>query len=161
MKLVYVLVVALLLAVPAMAFDENTKINVVFTGDTPLSSLLTSKDANRETILKTATVDTFTLEKYPLAISTTVTIDKFRCEKEKCAYWITATRGGKEVAVNNPIWLMNSNVPFHVIVSEVEDTKTNTLMITVREDLKGSVFQILQDCADRQPLGKLITGTKV
>jgi hypothetical protein len=46
-------------------------------------------------------------------------------------------------------------------VSEVEDKKANTLTITVKEDLKGSVFQILQDYADRQPIGKPITGTKV
>jgi hypothetical protein len=154
--------IAIAVVIPAVsAIDENTKISVVFTGDSPIKTAIVAKTLTTEDVIKSETETVMKDEKYPVVISSSVSIDKYRCEKEKCAYWITANRGGKEVAVNNPIWLMNANVPFHVLVSEVEDTKTNTLTITVKEDLKGSVFQILQAYADRQPIGKPITGTNV
>ncbi len=161
-KLLLVFLIAVAVVIPAVsAIDENTKISIVFTGESPIKTAIAAKTLTTADIIKTETETVMADEKYPVVISSSVSIDKYRCEKEKCAYWITATRDGKEVAVNNPIWLMNDNVPFHVLVSEIEDTKTNTLTITVKEDLKGSVFQILQAYADRQPIGKPTIGTKV
>ena len=155
------LVVVVAITPPVSALDDNTKISIVYTGESPIKTALAAKTFTKSDVIKTATITAMSIEKYPLIVSDSVSIEKYRCDPEKCAYWINANRGGKTVAVNNPIWLMNDNVPFHVLVSEVEDKKANTLTITVREDLKGSVFQILQDYADRQPLGKPITGTKV
>ena len=157
--LVFLIAVAVVI-LTVSAIDENTKISIVFTGESPIKTAIAAKTLTTADVIKSETETVMKDEKYPLVVSSSVSIDKYRCEKEKCAYWITANRGGKELAVNNPIWLMNANVPFHVLVSEVEDTKTNTLTITVKEDLKGYVFQILQDYADRQPLGKPVTGTK-
>jgi hypothetical protein len=89
-----------------------------------------------------------------------VKIEKYRCDDEKCGYWISATRGGQPVAVNNPIWLVNGNAPYHTVVSEYLDTKTNTQYLTVKEDVKGALIQILTGYADRQPLGAPKVGTK-
>lgn len=145
---------------PVSALDDNTKISVVYTGDSPIKTALAAKTLTRADIIKSATETAMADEKYPVIISSSVSIEKYRCDKTMCAYWINANRGGKPVAVNNPIWLMNDNVPFHVLVSEYEDVKENTLTITVKEDLKGSVFWILQAYADRQPVGTPTTGTQ-
>jgi hypothetical protein len=51
------------------------------------------------------------------------------------------------------------NVAYHILVSEVEDTKTNTITLTVKEDVKTAIFNILSDYAGRCPIGKPTTGT--
>jgi hypothetical protein len=135
------------------------KLEITYQGATPLSASLAAK-ADKRTLLRTATVTAMAAEKYPLVVSSTVTIDRYRCDDEKCGYWITASRGGRPVAVNNPIWLVNGNAPYHTVVSEYMDTKTNTQYVTVREDVKGALIQILTDYADRQPIGAPKVGTK-
>jgi membrane peptidoglycan carboxypeptidase len=69
-----------------------------------------------------------------------------------CGYWIEATRNGKEVYTNSPIWI--SPPPYEVVVSESLDEKANELTITIKESPKEAVEEILQMYVDMQPLGK-------
>jgi len=144
---------------PPTFAEMEPKMEITYEGATPISASLAAK-ADKRTLLRTATVTAMSAEKYPLVISSSVTIDKYRCDAEKCGYWITAIRGGQPVAVNNPIWLLNGNAPYHTVVSEYMDTKTNTEYVTLKEDVKGAVFRILTDYADRQPIGAAKVGTK-
>jgi hypothetical protein len=159
-KAFFLALLFLSLVVPALAIDENTKVTVVYSGATPIKDAISAKVAPTELLLKTATVTAMSAEKYPLAISPLVTIEKWRCTDIKCAYWISAVDPkGNTKAVNNPIWLVNGNAPYHILVSEVEDTKTNTITLTVKEDVKTAIFNILSDYAGRCPIGKPTTGT--
>ena len=151
------------LIVPATAIDGKTTYNVVYTGSTAIKAALAANTQPAADIIKVAVETELTKESFPLylkATNTDFTIDKYRCTVEKCAYWITASRGGKTVAINNPIWLVNGNFPYHTLVSEIEDTKINTVTITAKEDPKGAIWKILSDYVDRQPIGKPTTGTK-
>src|SRR5512133_1294394 len=74
--------------------DTEPTVKIQYSGLTPIASALAAK-ASPATLLKTATVSAFSLEKYPLEISSSVTIDGFRCDAVKCGYWISATRDGK------------------------------------------------------------------
>lgn len=149
--------------VPATAIDDKTTYNVVYTGSTAIKAALAAKTQPAADIIKVAIETELTKESFPLylkATNTDFTIDKYRCTLEKCGYWITATRNKQEVAINNPVWLVNGNFPFHTLVSQSEDTKANTVTITVKEDIKGAIWQILSEYVDRQPLGKSVMGTK-
>jgi hypothetical protein len=73
-------------------------------------------------------------------------------------YWIEAYRGGREVQVNNPIWIVPH--PYLVVVSDVIDTKANLETITLKESPKEAVEKVLQDYVSRQPLGKATVGAK-
>lgn len=151
------------LIVPATAIDDKTTYNIVYTGSTAIKAALAAKTLPAADVLKAAVETELTKESFPFSLktsSTDFTIDKYRCTVEKCAYWITASREGRSVSVNNPVWLMNGNFPFHTLVSEVEDTKANTLTVTIKEDVKGAIIQILTAYADRCPIGKPIIGTK-
>lgn len=165
MKPTVLVAIALLLlaVVPVCAIDDKTTYNVVYTGSTAIKAALAAKTVPAADVLKAAVETELTKESFPFSLKTTstdFTIDKYRCEKEKCAYWITASRSGKPVAVNNPVWLLNGNFPFHTLVSEVEDTKVNTVTVTVKEDPKGAIWQILSDYVDRQPIGQSKMGTE-
>jgi len=144
---------------PPTFAEMEPKMKIAYEGATPIAASLAAK-ADKKGLLRQETVSKMSKEKYPLAISSSVTIDKYRCDAEKCGYWITAKRGGQPVAVNNPIWLLNGNAPYHTVVSQYMDTKTNTEYVTVKEDVKGAVFRILNDYADRQPIGAPKVGTK-
>jgi hypothetical protein len=138
---------------------EEPKLEITYEGATPIAASLASK-ADKKALLKQKTVEEFSKEKYPLDISSTVKIEKYRCDDEKCGYWISAKRNGQPVAVNNPIWLINGNAPYHTVVSEYKDEKTNTEYLKIKEDVKGAVIKILTDYADRQPIGQPKVGTK-
>jgi hypothetical protein len=180
-----VLAVLALLVMPAMAAGTVTKtttapiseivdivenITVVKTGSTAISSALAVKNAYPEKValLSSTTKAALSAVSYPYSITDTTTsiaIIKYRCTSEMCGYWITATRGGKEVATNSPIWI--SPPPYEVVVSEVETSskivgsvKTIEKTITVKEDPKTATESILLMYAGMQPLGKAIVGTK-
>ena len=91
---------------------------------------------------------------------TVVTIQKCRFDEptQTMWYWVSATRDGQEVAVNNPVWIYPA--PKDTTISEVLDDKTNIMTITRKEDPKLAVEEILRDYVDRQPLGKSNVGTK-
>ena len=91
---------------------------------------------------------------------TEITIIKARYDEETTTmwYWISATRDGQEVAVNNPVWIYPA--PKDIIVSEVLDEKTNVMTITRKEDPKAATEKILREYVDQQPIGKAIVGTK-
>jgi len=141
---------------------KEPTVSIVWSGPTTLTTALATKSATEKLVLIASTTDTLMKDaKYPLLIpDTEVTIDKYRCDSKTgiCWYWITATRGGKTVATNSPILLVNP--PYATVISEVTDTKANTLTVTIKEDPIGAVYGILQSYADRQPIGKPTVGTK-
>ena len=154
------------------AINESTRIITLKTGSTNITRAINGKDQlQRAVVLTTETRKALTAEKLPLAVSapetrTEIRIMAYSCDARRyrldgdaCGYWITATRNGEEVATNSPIWL-SGDVPYHVLVSEVYDEKTNELTQTVKEDPLGSVLQILSGYVDRQPLGKAVVGTQ-
>lgn len=145
---------------------------IIYQGSTAIRDTISSKandGANAE--LSTATSTALKDVKYPYDISasktedtktviTTLKIQKFRCDKgmQICGYWIEATRDGKEVQTNSPIWI--SPPPYEVVVSEAYDSVAKENVVTIKEDPKVAVEQILQGYVDRQPLGKATVGTK-
>jgi hypothetical protein len=164
----FVVVVLLALCVIAVCpvsaeITDKTAYVTTWTGATPITNALAAKTQPADVLLKSYTDTAFKDQKYPLQIETvsrtTVTIDKFRCEVKPniCGYWITADRDGKQVAVNNPIWLFNA--PYSVVVSEIYDEKADKVTVTIKEDLFASVRNILQGYAERQPVGKPTVGT--
>lgn len=148
----------------AWAYTEKTQIVVVWQGTTPIQNTLATKTtyAEKESVLKEETNKTMAKEVYPYSVvkttaTTDVQIQKYRCKSDTCWYWISATRNGQEVAIDNPVGI--SPPPIVALVSEVYDAKTDTLTVTLKEDPKLAVEQILQRHADGTPLGKIKTGT--
>lgn len=131
---------------------------IIHQGSTAISDSLASKSpaTSKESILSTATSTALKDVKYPYAVTgTEITIEKYKCTSEICGYWIRATRGGREVYTNSPIWI--SPPPYEVVVSEIYDEKTNTETVTIKEDPKLAVQQVLQRYVDMQPLGKAVS----
>jgi PKD repeat protein len=149
----------------------NTTYKTVWQGTTPIADTFAVKAAEKSktvldqyeksAILSTATDTALKAEKYPIDISkdskTIVTIEKYRCTSDICGYWITATRDGQEVATNSPVWI--SPPPYVIIVSESFDSVKNEVTVTVKEDPKAALEQILQKYVNQQPLGKAVIGT--
>lgn len=167
MKRWIVILVIFCLSVPlvfasAPTWNKETEptVKVVYEGGTAITDSLSTKSlAEKPAILTAATKTALTIVKYPYTITgTEITILKYRCTSETCGYWISATRDGKEVATNSPVWI--SPPPYEVVVSESLDTALNEVTVTVKEDPQLAVEQTLQRYVDRQPLGKAITGTK-
>jgi len=144
---------------------ELTTYVTAYTGATTIKDVLTTKatQGEKEAVLKVETDNLFKLESYPLTLDTkavekTLKIDKYKCKSDTCWYWITATRGGYEVAIDNPVGI--SPPPTDVVVSEVYDDKLDTLTVTLKEDPKAAVQEVLQRLADNTPIGKSKVGTK-
>lgn len=152
--------------IPTFEMSEKTAFVTQWQGTTTLSQAIAIIPDQKEAVVREAFETTFNAKTYPYEVKpletkiTDVTIDKFRCDEKTnvCGYWITATRGGREVAVNNPIWLFNP--PYATLVSETYDNKADVSIVVIKEDPFGSVENILQEYADRQPLGRATVGTK-
>jgi PKD repeat protein len=153
---------------PKPAPSENTTTVVVWSGATPIKDSIDSKAPTDDeiTILKTATDTEMKKQSYPYDVAakaestTTFKILKYRCDNKMgiCGYWIEGYRDGKTIKTNSPVWI--SPPPITALVSEVYDEKVDTLTITLKEDPKMAVEQILQRYVDNQPIGEAITGTK-
>jgi len=185
--LVFLLLLAMLVVAPALAAGTVTKtttapvaevkdiienITIVKSGSTTISDTLSIKGTTTEKaiFLSSMTKTALALTKYPYSVEDTdtslaVEITKYRCTSEMCGYWITATRGGKEIATNSPVWIYPP--PYQVVVSEVETSSTITdsvktveKTITVKEDPKAAAEATLLMYASMQPLGKATVGTK-
>jgi hypothetical protein len=160
------LLIVLLLCVGVGSADEikagiEPILKVKYEGATPIKDATASKASSEKAApVKVAIESAMKDEKYPIQLTTEIKILKYRCDAEKCGYWISATRGGKEVATNSPIWLINGNAPIDVVVSEVYDEKTNEQTITLKEDPKAATMGILQAYVERCPIGKATTGTR-
>ena len=181
------ILLAMLVIAPVMAAGTVTKtttapisevkdivenITVVKTGSTAISDSLATKGSVTEkaTLLSSVTKTTLAFTKYPYIVgnsdnSGTIEITKYRCTSEMCGYWITATRGGKEVATNSPIWIYPP--PYQVVVSEVETSSTITdsvktveKTITIVEDPKAAAESVLLRHVNSCPLGSAVVGTK-
>jgi len=170
MKRALIIFLILLLIFGGVAFaapGELTTFITIWSGAKPITDSLSLKSASEQvSTLKTATDTVMIKQTYPYSVltasetGTTFKIIKYRCDTKMqiCGYWIEATRGGKTVATNSPVWI--SPPPIVALVSDMYDAKTDTQTITVKEDPKMAVEQILQAYVDRQPLGKPVTGTK-
>jgi hypothetical protein len=154
------------------AAETVENITVTKTGNTTIASALATKStaAEKTAVLTAAASSALSAVKYPYSVetidnTTLIEITKYRCTSEMCGYWITATRDGKEIATNSPIWI--SPPPYEVIVSEVETTsktvdsvKTVEKTITIKEDPKAAAESVLLMYAGMQPFGKAVVGTK-
>lgn len=132
----------------------------VWQGNTPIGDAFSAQTKSFESILKEATDTAMKAEKYPYRIANSeIIIEKYRCDEKMqiCGYWIRATRDGREVATNSPIWI--SPPPYEVFVSSSFDAKAFASTVILKEDPKGAVEQVLQRYVSGQPLGKAITGT--
>ena len=164
-KIMWVIMICMLVCFTGVfAFTEKTQIKIVFDGATPIQNELVFKVnyAEKESYTKQEINKIMIKEPYPYTVTknsakTDIQIEKFKCKSDTCWYWITATRGGQEVAIDNPIGIVPP--PINALVSEVYDEKTDTLALTLREDPKLALEQILQRHADNTPLGKAKTGT--
>ncbi|MCK9593589.1 MAG: PKD domain-containing protein [Methanoregula sp.] len=152
---------------PKPTMNETTTVKVVYEGTRSISDAITASAATKDTavVLKEETEKVMSAVSFPYNVTkeetkTTFRIVKYRWDEKMqvCGYWIEATRDGKEVYTNSPIWI--SPPPYQVTVSEVYDEKTNEVTTTIKEDPKLAVEQILQQYVDNQPLGKPIVGTK-
>ena len=142
--------------------EEAISTRIVYQGSTAIRDSITSKaSANAE--LSTATTAALKDTKYPYALvesKTVLTINKYRCDQKMqiCGYWISAIRDMREVQTNSPIWI--SPPPYQVVVSEIYDSTAKENVVTIKEDPKLAVEQVLRGYVDRQPLGKATVGTK-
>jgi PKD repeat protein len=148
--------------------SENTTTVVVWSGATPIKDSIDSKAPTDDeiTILKTATDTEMKKQTYPYDVAakvdslTTFKILKYRCDEKMriCGYWIEGYRDDKTVKTNSPVWI--SPPPITALISEVYDEKVDVITVTLKEDPKAAVEQILQMYVDNQPIGKPVTGTK-
>jgi PKD repeat protein len=143
---------------------EEIPVRVVYEGATPIKDALVSKSSGdkTESIGKAIEIE-MKKQVYPYTISnsiTNITIVKCRYDSkmQTMGYWIEATRGGREVAVDNPIWIVPA--PYEIVVNETYDNIANEKVITIREDPKEAVEIVLTRYVDMQSIGKAIVGTK-
>lgn len=151
-KLVVVLAIILISVPLAFAADlipgeePQPTIIVQYQGSRAIADSLASKSAGEKNSILSAATDTVLKDvKYPYTIEKTeITILKYRCDKDMqvCGYWITATRGGREVYTNSPIWI--SPPPYEVVVSTVHDEKAFVDTVTIREDPKTAAEDVLK-----------------
>jgi len=170
MKRLTVILLILCLVIPIAVVADPTELTsfiTVWMGATPIKdSLSTKSSAEAVTVLKEATDTVMTKQTYPYSVvtasetGTTFKIIKYRCDEKMqiCGYWIEATRAGRQVATNSPVWI--SPPPVVALVSESYDSKSDTVTTTLKEDPKLAVEQVLQQYVDNQPIGKPIIGTK-
>jgi hypothetical protein len=142
--------------------EKETPIKIVYQGVTPITNAIMAKSINEKTLIigKESEKEIMKLS-YPYQIEKTeIRIIKTRYDEkmQTMGYWIEAYRGGREVQVNNPIWIVPH--PYLVVVSDVIDTKANLEIITLKESPKEAVENVLQDYVSRQPLGIATVGTK-
>jgi hypothetical protein len=140
----------------------DVPIKIVYQGAIPITSALTAKSTSEKIVIIGKESEKEMLKiSYPYQIEKTeIRIIKTRYDEkmQTMGYWIEASRGGREVQVNNPIWIIPH--PYLVVVSDVVDTKANLETITLKEDSKAAVEGMLQKYVNGQPLGKATVGTK-
>jgi hypothetical protein len=175
MKRIIALFLIFLISIPFVfaaelseSITDKTIVKIIWSGPTPIKDAISTKAPTDDetTILKTATDTEMKKQTYPYDVaakvdsSTTFKILKYRCDNKMgiCGYWIEAYRGGKTVKTNSPVWI--SPPPITALVSEVYDEKVDTITVTLKEDPKLAVEQILQRYVDDLPIGTPITGTK-
>jgi len=165
-----ILLLILCLVIPIAVVADPTELTsfiTVWMGTTPIKDSLSTKSSDEAvSVLKEATDTVMKKETYPYDVAspaeskTTFKILKFRCDEKMgiCGYWVYATRDGKEVATNSPVWILSS--PVQIKISETYDSKTEITTITMKEDPKAAIEEVLQAYVDRQPLGKPVIGTQ-
>jgi len=149
------------------AITDKTTFTTVYQGLTPIKDLTATKAPSEMTATTARVVETkMKLSTYPYDVAKPVTVKTdikiikmcYDAKKETNGYWIEAYRNGQEVAVNNPIWVKPA--PTDVLVSESLDEVKNELTVTLKEDPKAAIEEILQRHADGVGLGRAVTGTK-
>ena len=140
--------------------EKEPVVKVIYVGPTPIKDAIDAKATDKLSILKTETDKVMKKQEYPYAIGegkTEIRILKYKCDDKMgiCGYWISATRDGKEVYTNSPIWI--SPPPYEVVVSQSYDDKLDETTVTLKEDPKAAVELILHQYVDRQPIGKAVS----
>ncbi len=140
--------------------DKEYITKVIYQGSTAIKNAIDAKTKSPEIVLKEETDKIMSVQKYPYSIisgKTEIKILKYKCDNkmQMCGYWIEATRDGKGVYTNSPIWI--SPPPYQVLVSQSVDEKANEITVTLKEDPKLAVETILQMYVDNQPLGKAVS----
>lgn len=140
--------------------EKEPVVKVVYEGPTPIKDAIDAKATDTVSILKTETDKVMKVQVFPYSIGegkTEIRILKYKCDNKMgiCGYWIAATRDGKEVYTNSPIWI--SPPPYQVVVSETYDSKLDETTVTLKEDPKAAVESVLRQYVDRQPIGKAVS----
>jgi hypothetical protein len=164
MRKFFAVLIIFLLTVPLVFAEDiigdEPTVKIIYQGSTPIKNAIDAKSKSSDSILKEETDKIMKDQKYPYSLvsgKTEIKIIKYTCDQKMgiCGYWIQATRDGREVYTNSPIWI--SPPPYEVVVSKSLDSKNNELTVTIKEDPKGAVEQVLQGYVDRQPLGTAVS----
>jgi len=146
--------------------EKGPVVVVNYEGSRTITDAISVKPVGGKSIVLTEVTETIMKDvKYPYTIENTeITILKYECTNEICGYWISATRDGKEVATNSPVWI--SSPPYEIVISNIyyadlnekepilDAEKAVLEVVTLKEDPKGAIEQVLIAYCDRQPLGK-------
>ena len=110
---------------------------------------------NKNTVIYNAT------ENSTVTVETNITIYKARYDADTTTmwYWVNATRDGKEIAVDNPIWIYPAPA-FATISVEPDNYNSNRINIILEENPRLATEQILGRVIDSKNLGVPIVGTK-
>ena len=145
--------------------DDNTTYLTVLEGSDEITQALIGKTPYEKSVILSDKTDKLLKPvKFPFMHKikdSEIAFDNYCCKLDEglCGYWIQAYRiiGGQRVPVytDSPIWI--SPPPFQVPVSESYTPETNTVTITVKEDLRGAITSIIQEYSDQQPLGTPVT----
>lgn len=148
--------------------NENTTYQTFIQGSSNLTTAIAGKTSYEiSTILADKTDKELKPVKFPFTYklkNSEIQFEKYRCDipNGTCWYWVSAYRidaqGRHTVATNSPIGILPP--PFEVAVSESYSLATNTATITIKEDLRGAITEVIQGYCDRQPLGTPVVGTK-
>ena len=127
------------------AINEFTSVSVFYEGKTDITTTLSVKPNSMEklTYLSQESEKVMSNLKYPLDVTTEIKIEKCQYDKKfgTMGYWIYATRGGRDIKINNPVWVYPP--PYLAIISETYDEKENKISVTVKEDPEMAIKQFL------------------
>ena len=147
--------------------DINTTYQVTIEGSSVITDLLVGKtETEKSTILTNETKKALKPVKFPFTYKTKnseIAFDNYCCDISNglCGYWIQAWRidifGRHTVQTDSPIWI--SPPPYDVVVSEQYFPTTNSITVVVKEDLLGAITSVIQNYADRHPIGEPVTRT--
>lgn len=93
-------------------------------------------------------------------VTTNITIQKLRYDENTTTmwYWVNATRNGKEIATDSPIWIYPA--PISVLVSQDIETISGNVTLILREDPKVSAEIMLMQIVNQFPIGNATVGTR-
>jgi hypothetical protein len=157
MKLLYLLVGLLLIIGVVNAGNVTT----MRSGLSPINDKITiaSTTASKSAVIADEMYKILSDAKYPLtyvdSYGQTITIKEAVYDKinSRWGVYLSATRGGKEVATHSPLWVVNA--PTDVVISKVvNDARTGNETVTIRENLLVAAQQSVSDYVNTCKMGK-------